>query len=345
MVLKGGGIRESEERLLLSSGSSLLNLGCSGQIEGAFATGHYYFFCGDSMCGKTWLGLSAFAEASIDPNFDEYRLIYDSPEEGAMMDMERFFGEKAAKRIEWMDPPSDTAEGLYFHLDSVFEYGEPFVYVLDSQDSLSSDAEAEKFEKVKKAKQKGREVTGSYGDSKAKVHSANLRRVMGPLRDKKSILIILNQTRDSFDMFKPSSYSGGRALLFYATLQLWGSVKKRLKKTVKGKERELGILAKIAVRKNRMTGRQRTVEIPIYHSFGIDDVGSCVSYLIGEKVWSEKAGKVFVEGLGPKFSGRMDAVVKQIEEEGLEDDLRMLVEQTWNEVEKACEVKRKRRYV
>jgi len=344
-------MRRSEKRgttkklLLLSSGSTLVNLACSGRVEGAFPIGHYFFVPGDSMSGKTWLGMSCFAEAANDERFDQYRLIYDPTESGALMDLGRFFGEKAAKRIEWMDPPSCTVREFYFNVDDALEDGRPFVYILDSQDSLSSEEEQEKFEEVKSAHRKGKTTTGSYGDSKAKIHSANMRKLMSPLRESGSILIVLNQTRDSFDQFKPAAYSGGRALLFYATLQLWSRVKSRIKKTVRGKPRQLGVVVGVTVKKNRLTGKERSVEVPIFHSCGIDDVGSCVDYLIDEKAWS-KSGNGFVEavGLGPIIKLRRDDLIRKIEGDDLVDDLRMLVQKCWDEVERACEVVRKKRY-
>ena len=328
----------------LSSGSSLLNLATSGRVEGAFAAGHYFLIVGDSTSGKTWLGMSVFAEASIDSRFDDYRLIYDSGEEGALMNVERFFGERAADRIEWFEPPSETVEEFYFNVDDALRDDRPFVYVQDSQDSLSSKAEQEGFDAAKKKTRAGKKPDGSFGDGKAKIHSSRLRKLMGPLKQKKSILIILNQTRASFDMFASSSYSGGYALKFYATLQLWCTVKGQIVKTVRGKKIQQGINAKIRVKKNRQTGRDRVVEIPIYHSHGIDDVGSCVNYLVDEGVWKGGEGKCIATGLGPEFGGRIEKVVKKIEEDELEEDLRELVQRTWDEVEEACAVKRKKRY-
>jgi len=210
---------------------------------------------------------------------------------------------------------------------------------------LSSNAEQGKFDELKKAHRKGKEVSGSYGDNKAKVHSANIRKLMGPLNESGSILLILNQTRDSFDMFQPAAYSGGRALKFYATLQLWSSVKRRLKKTVRGKERQIGIVAKVAVKKNRLTGKERTVEIPIYNSHGMDDVGSCVDYLVDEKFWVKSgSNSVCVKGLGPPKEMKRDAIIKSVEEDGAEEDLRELVVKVWEEIEAASAVRRKRRY-
>jgi RecA/RadA recombinase len=344
-MLRGEGRSNEKDRVLLSSGSTLLNLACSGNVNGAFATGHYYFFCGDSQCGKTWMGMSAFAEASIDPKFDDYRLIYDPVEHGALMDMERFFGERAAKRIEVLNPPSEMAEEFYYNVDDVLSDGQPFIYVLDSQDSLSSVAELKKFGERKEAHRKGKETSGSFEASKPKIHSGNIRTLMTPLEKSGSILIVLNQTRDSFDPFKPKSYSGGRSLKFYATIQLWGSVGKRVEKTVRGRKVEQGKIVKIAVRKNRIEGKERTIEFPILHSHGIDDVGSMVRFMVNWKEWTESKGKIVAKGLGPPFSGTLDAVVKRIEEEeDLVDDLKDLVQRTWNEVEAACVAKRKRRY-
>jgi len=343
-------MRRAEKRdqrgMLLNCGSSLVNLACSGRIEGAFLTGHYYFVVGDSMSGKTWLGMSCFAEAANDNRFAEYRLIYDPTEIGALMDLEQYFGERAAERIEIRDPPSGTAEEFYFNVTDDLEVGRPFIYVLDSQDSLSSMAEREKFDEAKKAHRRGRVTAGSYGDSKAKVHSANMRKLIGPLRESGSILIVLNQTRDSFDQFRPSTYSGGRALLFYATLQLWNKVKERIKRSVRGKPRQLGVKVRVSIKKNRLTGMERSVDVPIYHSFGIDEVGSLVDYLVDEKVWP-KTSNGFIEaaGLGPAVKLRRDDLIRKIEEEELVDDLRALAQRTWSEIEGECEVIRKRRYV
>jgi len=329
---------------LLSSGSTRLDLACSGSTEGAFAAGHYFFFCGDSMCGKTWLGLSCLAEAAHDKKWEDYRLIYDSVEEGALMNIEEFFGRRTAERIEWRNPASETVEDFYAWVDDALKKDKPFIGILDSQDALSSQAEIKKFRQTRKANEEGAEAKGSYTDSKAKYHSAHLRTLIGPLKKTGSILLILNQTRDSFDMFKPASYSGGRALLFYATIQLWGSVGKEISRQIRGKKRQLGVDVRVKIKKNRGTGKRYTVEFPILHGYGIDDIGSCVDYLVSEGAWRRKSKRIEVSGLGPELLLSRSALLKHIEEEELEDDVRVLVQETWKEVEEACKVKRKRRY-
>lgn len=338
--------------MCLPIGSTLANLACSGDPFGGFPLGKYVFFVGDSNSGKTFVGLTCLAEAANDKRFDGYRLIHDDVEGGALMDMERFFGTRMADRLESPavdskgDPVySSTVEDFYYHLDDALSGDRPCVYVLDSQDGLSSRAEMEKFAETKKLHRKGKSASGSYGDAKAKVHSANIRKFIRPLEETGSLLIVLNQTRDSFDMFERSTYSGGRALKFYSALQLWTSVEGQVTRQVRGKTRQLGIRCKIRVKKNRLTGKDRTVSITIHHSHGIDDVGSCVDYLVREGVWKKsKTGKVTVTGLGPSWEGGQEAVVGRIEERGMERDVRLLVGETWNEIERACEVPRKKRY-
>ena len=335
----------------LSTGSTVLNLACTGTVGGGFLPGHYYSFVGDSNSGKTFICMTCFAEASINPAFDDYRLIYDGTENGAIMNIRKFFGEKAAKRIEppevgkdGMPVNSSTVEEMYYHIDDAIKDGRPFIYVQDSQDSLGSESENAQFDTDKGLHKDGKGPKGTYGDSKAKIHSSKLRRLMGPLKQSGSILIIINQTRDSFSMFESSTTSGGRALLFYATFQLWATGK-AITREYKGKKRQLGVMASVRIKKNRETGRDRSAKIPIYHSFGIDDVGGCIDYLIEEGQWKKsKSGVIEVTGLGPTWTGVREKVAQRVEEDDMVDDLRELVKDTWDSIEAALAVKRKSRY-
>jgi len=335
----------------LSTGSTLLNLACTGFPERGFAKGRYYFIVGDSTSGKTWLSLTCLAEAASNPNFKDYRFIYDNAEDGALMDIEKFFGRQIAKRME---PPSwdsnwpvysSTIEEFYFNVDDAIRNGRPFIYILDSMDSLTSNAEGNKFDSNKKAHRAGKELKGSYGDGKANVNSSMLRRVIGKaLLKSGSILIVINQTRAKVNarpFESPKTYSGGYALKFYSCLQIVSSVARQIKKSVKGKQRQIGVDCRIHVKKNRITGRDRTVTIPIYHSFGIDDVGSCVDYLLDEGYW-KRGNEINAKGLGIK--GSRNKIIRQIEKNGLEKDLRGLVGDMWDEIEEQCTIKRKKRY-
>jgi len=335
---------------LLHTGSTLLNLACSGKAIGGFAKGMYYLLVGDSASGKTFLSLTCFAEACKNKHFDDYRLIYDNSENGALMDIDKFFGVKVGARMEApsLDENKDSAfshtiEEFYYHIDDAIKDGRPFIYVLDSIDSLSSEEEGAKFEQRKEAYRKGKDAPGSYTDGKAKKNASNIRRLLSHLRKTGSILIIINQTRDNIGFgFEKKTRSGGWALEFYACLIIWSSIKQKIKKTVKGKPRQLGILANVRTKKNRLTGRDRSITMPIYHSCGIDDVGSCVDYLVEEGHW--KKGKSKIQAPEFELEGDRDTLIKHIEKEGMEKDLALVVEEVWNSIEEACKVQRKKRY-
>src|SRR4051812_47691271 len=89
----------------LSTGSTLLGLGGSGRLGGGLAKGKYYFLVGGSDSGKSFLRMSCFAEACLNPSFKGHRLIHGGVEGGVLMAVARMFGPEAASRIE---PPAGT---------------------------------------------------------------------------------------------------------------------------------------------------------------------------------------------------------------------------------------------
>lgn len=340
---------------LLSTGSTLLNLNLTGDWRGGLVKGKYFFFVGDTSSGKTFFTCTCFAEAAINPSFADYRFIHDNVEIGALMNFEKFFGKEAAARIE---PPAKNDDGspkysttddeFYFNVDDAFAAGKPFIYVLDSMDALTSRAEMKKFREHKVANRTNKEAAGDFGDGKAKRNSRGLRTLLHRLESTGSILVIINQTRDNVDagLFGPKkTRSGGRALSFYATAEMWTSVAGKIVKSVRGKERKVGITSKIEIKKNRITGRDRSCTIPIKYAYGIDDVDSCIEYLLQEGHWKKSGTKI---NTGGQFecdtSIAKSALITKIEESGWENELRKQVASVWNEIEEACVEPRKSRY-
>jgi hypothetical protein len=345
----------------LSSGSTLLNLACSGRYNVAYLPGGYHYFVGDTHSGKSWLSMLTFAEAALNPHYARHRFVYDSTENGALMDVRKFFGPAVLDRLE---PPaggpaapqsSTTVEDFYFNVDDALKDKRPFIYVLDSMDPLVAKAEEERFEKAKKARrgQAKEKEAGSYNTDRPKQNSALIRNVFNKLKVSESILIIISQTRQNISFgaqFNPRTHSGGDALTFYANLKFWTSVKEHLYAAYKGKKVEQGIVCKVAVKKSRMAGRARTVFVPIYHSSGLDDVGSMVDWLVEWKHWKAKGDeedrrkvRVTAPELGLEDCPR-EKVVRAVEEAGKEEQLRMLVASVWNDIEEAVSVRRKPRY-
>lgn len=351
----------------LSTGSTLLNLACTGHPNLGFLKGGYYYLVGDSTSGKTWLTLTCFAEACRNKSFQDYELIFDDVEGGALMDIEHYFGKAVARKMR--APATDkhgrpvfstTIETFYYHISDVIAAGKPFIYVLDSQDALDSMAAAKKFKKQKNASEEGEEAAGSYGDGKAKYHSEKLRHVLAGVKKLKSILIIIGQTRENpaaMGYADKKTRSGGKALRFYATLEIWTSVAQKIKKRVRGVARTVGANCIAEVRKNRVigkVGKDRAVTIPIYYGLGIDDVGSCVDFLIQNEAWrkvkkdkeasnGERSPTVY-DAKELLIKGTRGSLIGQIEEDDLEDKVRQLTAKLWQEIEEECEPHRKRRY-
>jgi len=337
----------------VSTGSTLLNLCCTDKPFFGFAKGCYHHLVGDSASGKTFLSLTCLAEAALNPEFDSYRFIYDNSENGAFMDVERFFGKRVLERME---PPridektnlpvfSSSVEEFYYHVDDAVQVGKPFIYILDSMDALSSTEEMEKFSEQKNAYRKGKTVSGSYNVSKAKQNSANLRKVVSSLRKTGSILLIISQTRQNLGFgFEKKTRAGGDALLFYADLEIWSSVREKIRKVIKGKPRQIGIRCQLQIKKNRFTGRERSCIIPIYFSYGIDNIGSCIDFLIEEGHWKKKTGGI-IDAVDFGIQDTREKLIRQIEKSNREAELIKLTGKVWREIEEECEVKRKRRYV
>lgn len=337
----------------LSIGATLGNLALTGRANVGLPPGSYLHFVGTSDSGKTYVSLAILAEASINKRFAKYDLIYDGPEFGAQIDVPRHFGTALAER---MRPParnkdgspraSRTVEEAYFFMDNDLKAGKPFVRVIDSMDGLTSEAEQDKFGERKSAWERGKETTGIYTDGKAKENSMDLRQCLAGLQATGSILVIVSQAKEKIGGFgyDKDAYAGGKALRYYCSAQIWSSVVSGIRKKIRGQDVQIGNLCRFKVKRSRFTGRHCAVDVPIYWSSGIDDLGSCIEYLIEWKHWTRnKEGTITATDFG--FQGNQDALVQHIEGNNLEKSLRLLVSETWQEVEEAAAVQRKPRYV
>jgi hypothetical protein len=334
----------------LSSASTLLNCSLTDNPFCAYEKGKYYFFVGDSQSGKSFFTMCAFAEASIDPAFDDYTFIHDNTEDGVLFDVDRYFGKKVAKRlrapaVDENGEPCCSAyiEDFYKHAKAAFRRG-PTIYILDSIDALTSRQEEKKEEAQEKEAAAGKKVTGEMSDGKAKINSKKLRSLIRPMKQSGSILIIVVQTRDNLGMtFSEKTRSGGRALKFYATSEIWTSVIKTLTKEVRGKKRKYGIITRMDVKKNRHTDFVGQADIPIIAGYGFDDIGGCVDWLVENEHWNK--GKKIT---APEFSevplGR-EKLIQTIEEtKNGHYRLQELVGEVWNELRESLKPKRKPRY-
>jgi hypothetical protein len=128
---------------------------------------------------------------------------------------------------------------------------------------------------------------------------------------------------------------------------MWSSVSRRTTKQVRGQKRATGIVSRVQIKKNRVNGRERTVDLPIHYSHGFDDVGAMVDYLVLEDHWA-KPGKIEedkeITAKDLNVVMRREKLIQHIESEELEEQVRTTVAEVWQDIEDATSVKRKKRY-
>lgn len=346
----------------VSSGSTLLNLALTDHPNCGWQKGKMANIIGDSSSGKTFLTLTSFAEATQDDNFDDFRLIMDDAEHANEFNLEHLFGSSVAERIEppsfskdGSDCPSELIEDFHANIRNALKQKKPFLYILDSMDALDSEADQKKIEELHTAREKAKNAdddskpskspAGSYGMAKAKKNSEILRDITGKLEKSDSILLIISQTRDNIDpmSFSTKTRSGGKALKFYATHELWTANGG----AIKSKDRIIGVVCKVKVSKNKITGKVREIEFPIYYSYGIDCLSSCIDFLVKEKYWDKSDGGQKINpkgdlGLEPATKNKL---INQIEELGLKKELDQLVWECWKEIEDSLKLQRKPKYL
>ena len=224
----------------ISTGSTLLNLALTDHPEHGYPLGNMVNLIGDSSAGKTVLALTAGAELSVTPAFDDYRIIFDDVEEAAAFDYDYLFGSELARRIESPAVDSEgepvnssTVEDFQDHVLAALDDGRPFIYFVDSLDALTSEAEEAKAQADAEARAKGVECKGTYGMEKAKALKRILRLTSRRLKQTASTVVIISQTIDEVDpmksRFSKKTRAGGNALRFFAVQEIWLKLKKKLK--------------------------------------------------------------------------------------------------------------------
>jgi len=329
-----------DPNMLIPTPSTTFNLECSGRIEGAFQIGKTANLIGDSHSGKTLFALSMLAECSHNSRFDGFDLIYHDVEEANEFDIPYMFGKKTDSRLIY-DVRGSLFEEFSDNIGRLLSGNRPFIYVLDSFDALDTEASRKKDEENRKKREKGSKTDGEYGDGKAKLMSAFFRHYNDDLKAHGSSLIIVSQTRDNIGfgaMFAPKTRSGGKALKFYACHEVWLATQKKEKI---GKRTYItNVQAKIT--KNKLTGRHGEALFPILFDYGIDNIASCIKFLMDEGGWtgSKRAinSKEFVDTMS------YDELVKHIEENDLEENLALCCQEAYNNVFAKLTPQRKRKY-
>jgi len=335
---------------LVPTGSTTFNLECSGRIEGAFLLGKMVNLIGDSHAGKTLFGFTIFAECALLSRFDKYRFIYDDVEAANEFNLPYLFGDDCADRIE-QNVRSKTIEDYNDNIARYLDDDRPFIHVLDSFDALTSEAAIDKDIENRKAREKGNKTKGDYGDGKPKAFAKFCSQRIQDLSDNGSILVIISQTRDNIgfgSMFTPKTRSGGRALKFYAFHEIWLACQKREKE---GK-RTIVTNVQAKITKNKLIGNHGESYFPILNDYGVDNLRSCINFLLDEGDWTGKPGAVNTKGFFDKHKNSkgklvhptLKQIICDIEDNNREDELFKLCQIAFDNIMQNLKPERKRKY-
>jgi len=319
----------------INTGSIGLNLAVSGKgRDGGWPRGRIINLVGDGSSGKTLLALEFCAyvyhrmmgkESDLFPKVKKIRIVYDNGEMVMDFPVASMYGKDFADHIEWEHSKYVEQFGRRFTREcQEIKEGTLVMYVLDSLDSLTSEAGLERFEEAAK---KDKAEDGSYGVEKPKYLSASFFANITSLMAGKDItLIIISQIRSKIGVTFGEKYSraGGKAMDFYTHCVVWLAEVEKLKKTFRGEERVYGIRTLAKVKRSKVWKPFREMELIILFDYGIDDIGTTISYLWGPKV-------KLLEWNGQEF--KREDLVKHIEENNLQDELAEKVENWWDEIE------------
>lgn len=242
-------------------------------LGGGYVLGRMTNIVGDKSTAKT--GLSTEALINFKMAYPNGNAAYRETE-GAY-DVE--YAEAMGLPIEEIDfgdenDPVDTVEkfnkDFSSFIDKCIKDDVPGIYVLDSFDSLSDEAEM-----------KADLSDGTYGMVKQKKVGIMFRKLNKKIERSKVLLIIVSQVRENIGVSFGEKYrrSGGKALDFYASQIPWLAHTGMLKRTVKKVERPYGISIKAKIKKNKVGFPFREAEFDFIFGYGVDDVSASVNWL------------------------------------------------------------------
>lgn len=330
---------DKEGLQFVSAGAAIIDC----MLGGGWCLGRVANIVGDKSAGKTLLAIEASAnfhqtypkglirynesEAAFDEAYAEaLGMPVDAVEFAERIDPST--GKHRMEDDKKITKPTRTVEDFFHDIEAftkrVKKSGKPALYVLDSLDALSDDAEMK------------RDIDdGSYGANKAKKLGEAFRRLVEDLESAQVGLIVVSQLRDKIGVMfgEKQTRTGGRALDFYASHIVWLAEIGKIKRTMDKVERVIGVKVRARVKKNKVGLPFRECEYPILFGWGVDDLTANVEWLLEvgreallrEKVGMSKAGyDIRIRNLRDKGGEPVREVRAQ---------LRELVAQEWQKIE------------
>lgn len=255
----------------ISSGCKLLD----EALGGGWVLGRMVNLVGDKSSGKTLMAIEACANFHI--SHPSCKIRYAEAEAAFDEDYAEALG-MPIEAVEFTERGKlRTIEDWYKDLTAYLKRldGKPGLYVLDSLDALSDDAEMK------------REIDdGSFGASKPKKVGELFRRLVQDLEQSNCLLIIISQLKDKIGVTfgETKTRSGGKAMDYYATHIVWLAQIEQLTKEIRSVKRVIGVKVRAKVKKNKVGLPFREADFPVLFGYGIDDLSAGLQWLVDVKL-------------------------------------------------------------
>lgn len=311
--------------LAIPSGVTLLDLACTDTLDGFCTAGHSVNIIGDRNSGKTALAIASMAE-TFKRHGNQFGYDFYDVENAFSFDTAALFGDKFAKALNVIPVPLEEdwcTEALAQKMIDSMEKGPRFI-VIDSMDAMRPRKEFDNTDDILKGK---RGI-----DPRAVANNYMFRAIIPKIAQSGSFLIYLSQSRDHIgfgsSFMNLKTRSGGKALGYYAYVELWLSVGT----AIKVGDIKIGNWVVGRIERSKANGKsKRVAKFPIMPAYGIDDVQANVEWLAEQGV-IDCIRKVYdLAGLDMEYKGKEPCL--HIESNNLTGKLTEAVKAQWDKVE------------
>lgn len=265
------------------SGSTLMDIVHGGKKNTmGFEFGTIVNIVGDKGSSKTFLATEIVA-TNLKKYKNRLKYNYDDKENGNTIDTVSLFGFDINKNKNLL---SKTVEELYTNILKFVKSlkdDDLGIYIIDSLDSLTSQATLDRGEERVKAAENDKDYKqGTYNlEKQAFLAQEFFPQITTAIEDSNCLLIIVSQTREKIGItFGSNIYrTGGKGLDFYCSYITWLSEIEKLEVATHGERRVIGTRVKVRNKKIRAPRPFRECYYTLLFDYGLDDLQSNIDYL------------------------------------------------------------------
>jgi RecA/RadA recombinase len=296
----------SKKAPYISTGSTLLDLSLGGGDaidKGGMGekVGNILNVAGDSASGKSFLVCEIIANARKDVlsgklaehGITKFKWVYNDVESGYNFDSKALWGFEIQSEDKSKRFSTRTIERCSSHIQTELnslKEDELLVYVVDSWDALSSEANVKRNdERLAKHKKNEKYEKGSMGMDKQKfIGQEFFNPIQTLMLEKNAIIILVSQIRDNVGAapFEKKWRIGAEAVMkFYADTRILiktatkNDVEITVPETGEIVSRWMGSSVISTPLKTRHSRPCRAVQYEFLFTYGLDDVPSCIDFL------------------------------------------------------------------